>query len=411
MNGEFHAWISEKHYIFTNSLLVKKLFYIALSLLIVFEFCNVYFLMPMPGSQKVNSLELAYFLYSKRWFFRLALLILLLWSFRDAWKKSKILLLITVGVTGILGVIINGPMTAASMFKPIKTKVFVNGDSNKIAPNELVIAVVENNEAKAYPIEMIGYHHRIFDTVGGKAVFVTYCTVCRTGRVYNPIIDGKGMDFRLVGMDHFNAMFEDKETHSWWRQATGEACIGELKGKKMPEVNSMQLTVAEFLQQFPQGLILQRDPLFDADYNDLKDYTSGKSKGKLTGTDSLSWKAKSWVLGIDGEGKSYAYDWNRLKKEKFICDTLNGQSLVIILGNDGQSFFSFWVPLTLQEMKSLKYDAGNLVSEKFRISDKGQLSVLSANPENLPIHLRTAPVYQEFWHSWQSFHKNIHQRL
>ena len=41
---------------------------------------------------------------------------------------------------------------------------------------------------------------------------VTYCTVCRTGRVFSPIVEGQPETFRLVGMDHFNAMFEDEGT-------------------------------------------------------------------------------------------------------------------------------------------------------------------------------------------------------
>lgn len=58
---------------------------------------------------------------------------------------------------------------------------------------------------------------------------VTYCTVCRTGRVYSPMVNGKLETFRLVGMDHFNAMFEDASTKSWWRQSNGDCIAGPLK--------------------------------------------------------------------------------------------------------------------------------------------------------------------------------------
>ena len=100
----------------------------------------------------------------------------------------------------------------------------------------LVIGVVNNGEAKAYPIRFLGYHHQVQDTVGGKPVIVTYCTVCRTGRVFEPMVNGKPEKFRLVGMDHFNAMFEDATTKSWWRQVNGEAITGKLKGQQLPEV-------------------------------------------------------------------------------------------------------------------------------------------------------------------------------
>lgn len=65
-------------------------------------------------------------------------------------------------------------------------------------------------EARAYPVQYIGYHHQVQDTVGGQAILVTFCTVCRTGRVLDPRVDWDVEHFRLVGMDHFNAMLEDR---------------------------------------------------------------------------------------------------------------------------------------------------------------------------------------------------------
>ncbi|MFX5562960.1 DUF3179 domain-containing (seleno)protein, partial [Acinetobacter baumannii] len=64
----------------------------------------------------------------------------------------------------------------------------------------------------AYPIQFIGYHHQVVDTVGGEPIIATYCTVCRTGRIFSSTVDGVPEKFRLVGMDHFNAMFEDART-------------------------------------------------------------------------------------------------------------------------------------------------------------------------------------------------------
>ena len=106
----------------------------------------------------------------------------------------------------------------------------------------------------------LGYHHHIQDVVGGSPVLVTYCTVCRTGRVFEPVVNGKQETFRLVGMDHFNAMLEDATTKSWWRQATGEAVSGKLKGQKLPEVFSTQTLLATWLLLHPASKIMQADP-------------------------------------------------------------------------------------------------------------------------------------------------------
>ncbi len=53
-------------------------------------------------------------------------------------------------------------------------------------------------------------------------------------------------------MDHFNAMFEDETTKSWWRQVNGEAITGKLKGQQLPEVFSTQTSLAKWLQLNPQ---------------------------------------------------------------------------------------------------------------------------------------------------------------
>ena len=68
------------------------------------------------------------------------------------------------------------------MFKQPKQLLLVNAAENKVDPNRLVIGVSINGEAKAYPIQFLGYHHHVQDTVGGKPIMVTYCTVCRTGQ-------------------------------------------------------------------------------------------------------------------------------------------------------------------------------------------------------------------------------------
>ena len=49
--------------------IMKKLFWIGILGWLLFEVANVYFIMPMPGSQRMNSIDLAYFL-SVAWAFR-----------------------------------------------------------------------------------------------------------------------------------------------------------------------------------------------------------------------------------------------------------------------------------------------------------------------------------------------------
>jgi hypothetical protein len=241
---------------------MKKYLWSGLIGLLLFEIANVYFIMPMPGSQQMNSIDLAYFLYKWRWIFRgLFAAMIFIGLFRSQWKR-KWLLFFPFAIVAAAIYMTNFVMAADHMFYQPEKVLMVSSSENKVDTNRLVIGVANNGETKAYPIQFLGYHHQVQDTVGGKPMIITYCTVCRTGRVYQPLVNGKPEKFRLVGMDHFNAMFEDETTKSWWRQVTGEAITGKLKGQQLPEVFSTQTSLADWLYLNPKSLIMQADESF-----------------------------------------------------------------------------------------------------------------------------------------------------
>jgi hypothetical protein len=269
----------------------------------------------------------------------------------------------------------------------------VKESANKVDTNRLIIGIEYKGETRAYPIRFLGYHHQVQDTIAGKPVLITYCTVCRTGRVYEPFVGGKAEQFRLVGMDHFNAMFEDASTKSWWRQVTGEAIAGKLKGQYLPEVFSVQTSLAQWLKLNPGSLIMQADPVFVSKYDTALKYENGKSTSSLTGTDSLSWKEKSWVVGIHAGATKKAYDWNRLKAQKIINDTAGNHSIILVLATDNKSFFAF---------------EGSAGSKAFYLQND---TIISGNHHysidgkgiDTSFALKPLPAYQEFWHSWRTF--------
>jgi hypothetical protein len=341
----------------------------------------------------MNSIDLAYFLHKWRWVFRgLFGLMIIVGLFRSQWKR-KWLLFFPIAIIAAVIYMTNFVMAADHMFYQPKKVLMVSGAENKIDPNRLVIGVTNNGEAKAYPIQFLGYHHQVQDSVGGKPMIITYCTVCRTGRVFEPMVKGKHEKFRLVGMDHFNAMFEDVTTKSWWRQVSGEAITGQLKGQQLPEVFSTQTSLGDWMQLNPNSLIMQADPAFIKSYDSTMKYESGASRSKLTGTDSLSWKDKSWVIGVKAGKERKAYDWNQLKKEKIIQDKIAGTPVLIVLSKNEKSFFAFERPADNSDF-SLHGDTLLFANHKYRIDGKGIDTIFSLKP---------LPATQEFWHSWQTF--------
>ncbi|WP_431215874.1 DUF3179 domain-containing (seleno)protein [Puia sp. P3] len=276
------------------------LLWVGLILLFALEILRVYFIMPFPGSQRHDTVGFAYFLDRNIVWLRIVGLALVVWPLlhylRSGRVGLKIVLVLLLLLYGGVFYMFNFRFLADKMFYQPKVKQFAMDSTDK---QRLVIGVAIQGAAKSYPIEIIGYHHQVKDTLGGQPILVTYCTVCRTGRVYSPIIQGRYAAFRLVGMDHFNAMFEDEETHSWWQQATGKAITGPLKGQQLAEVASAQMTLASWQALHPNSLTMQPDPNFVRKYDSLKGYDEGIINSSLEKRDSGSWNFKSWVIGVN----------------------------------------------------------------------------------------------------------------
>ncbi len=371
-------------------------FHAGAALLVLFELANVYFIMPLPGSQRTRSLELAYALYSWRWGIRGLALVLMAAGLPAMWRGAhRYALAAWLLVAGAATYAFNFRMAADQMFRQPNVVRLVPLVENGVAMDRLVVGVEIDGQARAYPLQFIGYHHQVRDTVAGRDVLVSYCTVCRTGRVFLPLVEGKRETFRLVGMDHFNAMLEDATTGSWWRQANGEAVVGPRKGTVMEEVPSRQVTLRQWAALYPHTLVMQADSAFLEEYDKDYAFERGTSRKTLTGTDTASWREKSWVVGLTVKGQSRAYDWNHLERTKVINDVLGGVPIVIALARDSASFFAFErpspsVPFAIERDSLVALGAAD--GARYALNGKGPAGTL------VPLNAS-----QEFWHSWRTF--------
>src|SRR5450631_1007170 len=168
---------------------------IGILLLLATEILRVYFIMPFPGSQHSDSIHWAYTIEKYKWLLRLIGVALVALPAARLFKAKKLLPKILFSVVILLYAVIffffNFRFEADKMFYQPGYKNFYGLAGNKIDSNNLVIGVDLNGQSRAYPIQLIGYHHQVRDTVGNVSIMVTYCTVCRTGRVYSPIVNGK----------------------------------------------------------------------------------------------------------------------------------------------------------------------------------------------------------------------------
>lgn len=362
----------------STSQMKRLLLIVGILLLFAVEIFRVYFIMPFPGSQRHNSISLAYFIDRNRLWLRIAGWVLVGYALLihpaerrnlyDTPRRKSNWPAVGLSLVAVLYAVVfylfNYRFEADKMFEQPRVLAFTDSSNHALNEDRLVIGVVINNQAKAYPIQLIGYHHQVRDTLGGTPIMVTYCTVCRTGRVYSPLVHGRPEEFRLVGMDHFNAMFEDESTKSWWQQATGVAVAGPLTGARLPELPSGQYSLGAWLKLHPGSKVMQPDPADTAHYAKLADYDKGTIDDGLERRDSGSWRPKSWVVGVVVGGHARAYDWNWVTAHPVTEDTIGSRPVAIYYENNN-----------------------------FRVVERtadGQVQPLQS--------------YQEFWHSWSHFH-------
>ncbi len=391
------------------------LFYAPLVLAGLFEVLRIYWIMPFPGSQRGQTLGWAYFFDNWIWLFRLVVGAALLVGGARLWARGgwwvRVPALFACGLFAALAFQTNGPQSAEGMFRQPTVLSFSSATSARLAWDDLVIGVElegpdGSRKARAYPLRMIAHHHQVRDFVAGQAIMVTYCSVCRSGRVWSPVVDGKPDHFRLVGMDHWNAMFEDERTGTWWRQASGEAVIGPLRGRQLSEIPSVQMGWEAWKSLHPGTDALDPDPDFVAKYEGLEAFERGTISSSLLGRDTASWGEKSWVVGVVADGAARAFDWNELVREKVVRDQVGAIPVVLMLGADGTSFYAFDArppfppgapPLALERTShdSTFFDPlshTHWTDSGFGLDDPYRGS-----------RLTPLPAYQEFWHSWRTF--------
>lgn len=349
----------------------------------------------------------AYFFDSNIYVFRIAGLFILavpfyhLLFFSRWFLKTGALFLLAIAVA--IYYLATHKMQADVMFLEVKHKIMSTEENNKVNRHQLVIGVTSTDEASCFPVEIIAYHHKVLDTVGGIPILVTYCSVCRSGRVYSPVVNGNLQKFRLVGMDQFNAMLEDSASRTWWRQENGEAVAGPLKGMHLTEIPSQQMTLQAWLTEHPATTIMQADPDFIKEYASLEGFGEGSISNNLEGTSHASWQSKSWVIGIVSGQQARAYDWIGLKSELLINDTLDNTPLLIAIERDMMSFHVWDRRVNGQTLEFIKKDSSNSFNDRATGSAWNYSGVCFAGTLT-GNRLKNISAYQEFWHSWRTFH-------
>ena len=117
-----------------------------------------------------------------------------------------------------------------------------------------------NGESKVYPLAIMIWHEIVNDEIGGRPVTVTFCPLCNTTIAFDREFRGRTLDFGTTGrLRHSDLVMYDRQTETWWQQATGEGLVGEWAGERLTSLPITVLSWKDVKRQKPSARVLSKD--------------------------------------------------------------------------------------------------------------------------------------------------------
>lgn len=237
---------------------------------------------------------------------------------------------------------------------PIDRPQFVGtSEATWLTPREPVLVVASGSRVKIYPLQILIWHEIVNDVVGALPVAVTYCPLCNTALVFDRRVDGKLLDFGTTGrLRHSDLVMYDRESESWWQQATGEAIVGTMVGSRLTPVEAQLVAWRDAKAEHPEAVVLSRATGFQRPYgrNPYLRY-DGEANGPLAAffkrDADRRLPAMERVVTIDRAGTSVAYPFGRLKQSRVINDRAGPEPIVI-----------FWTAGTASAVDAAEFGQG-----------------------------------------------------
>jgi hypothetical protein len=200
-----------------------------------------------------------------------------------------------------------------------------------LADREPIIVFEHDGQVRGYPWQILIWHEIVNDEVGDLPVSITYCPLCNTAIAFDRRVDDRVLDFGTTGkLRHSDLIMYDRQTETWWQQATGEAIVGELTGTALRFLSAPTVAWSDFERQYPGAAVLSHETGFDRPYGSspYAGYDTGRPflfRGRMDGR--LSAMHRVVVVRI-GEA-SFVYPLKTVGDEKAVNHEIGGSPVVL----------------------------------------------------------------------------------
>lgn len=294
-------------------------------------------------------------------------------------------------------------------------------EANYLGDDDLVVGIVVNGEARAYPHAILDWHEVVNESFGGALpLTVSYCPLTGTAVVFEGRSAGQDLTFGVSGLlFNNNLIMFDRQTDSHWPQMRMQCDQGELINTKLTVYPAIETAWGTWKKLFPNTVILSTDtgfdrhgyqpgtaypgysnpnssPLFDVAFLDDRLPPKQRVHGVLVGERPDGYISRVYVIDTS-------------QKAQIINDELGGRPLLVI--NDGKRNFAVsYVREANGQTLTFDVDGGtNTFPYTLRDNETGSTWNLLGEAVDGPLQgtqLQRPIAYNAYWFAWGVFYRD-----
>ena len=290
--------------------------------------------------------------------------------------------------------------------------------TERMSPNEPVIALEVSGEARAYPLSILLSNNIVNDWLGGQPVLVAYAPLSNAAVTFERRVGVAVPIFRATGARRFdNLIMYDDVTESWWQQATGEAIVGSLAGLSLRQIPGAVMSWLDFSRAYPNGSVLSidsSDPNNDDSFNPFFDVDRSPVSAAIGELD-VRIPARARVIGLRSGGEAVAVPFSEFGLEPVAHLDIGGVPVVVFwrrgtasplshqsvaLGRDVGAALAFDRRLDGQTLTFMEVDG------VFTDDQTGSTWDITGEALSGPLagqRLELVPHTNSYWFSWAAF--------
>ena len=129
--------------------------------------------------------------------------------------------------------------------------------------DDIVVGVVIDGEAKAYPYGILNWHEIVNDTLGGTNITVSYCPLCDTAVAF----ERGNTTFGVSGKLYQSCLvMYDRADDTLYAQPWGLGIVGQQVNHSVDRIPAVKTTLGAWLSRYPNSQILSTETGHQRDY-------------------------------------------------------------------------------------------------------------------------------------------------